>query len=127
MNDWGIRPSEYTQQEDDTILIGIMLETSVAVEKAQKMTSVPGLGFVKIGVGDLSVSIGCSQQYDSPELQTAIETLENACRTNRLPLGRVSQARRKQRKQYKPIDRIFILIGVEIFKSSLCDRVNYLK
>ena len=87
-NDWGVRPPDYTKTEDETVLVGVMLETEAAVDNASEITAVPELGFAKIGVGDLSVSLGCPQDYEHQLVQNAIGTLEKQCRENNVPLGR---------------------------------------
>mgnify|MGYP000044197246 CR=1 FL=1 len=86
-NDWGVRPPGYTEREDETVLVGVMLETAAAVENASDIAAVAGLGFAKIGTGDLAVSLGHPQEEDHPAVQEAVQTLERACRNAEVPLG----------------------------------------
>ncbi len=124
-NNWGVRPEGHTKKEDESVLVGIMLETAEAVENLQEITSVPGLGFVKIGAGDLSVSLGSPQKYTSSEVQGAIDNIENACRLNEIPAGRgvsgVEEAKKALEKGYTLVD-----IGgdIEIFRETLRDRIR---
>ena len=126
-NDWGVRPDGYTEREDNSVLVGIMLETKSAVENLQKIVSTPELGFVKIGAGDLSVSLGHPQEYENPKVQDAIEKVEQVCVKNDVPLGRgvssVESARKAMNNGYTLID-----IGgdVEILRSMLKKRVDEL-
>lgn len=124
-NDWGVRPEGYTANEDASVFVGIMIETVEAVENIQKITSVPGLGFVKIGAGDLSVSLGMAQQYNSSEVQQKIKKIEDACRSNGVPLGRgVSTV--KEAKQAIEDGYLLVEIGgdVEIFRNTLKKRIE---
>lgn len=126
-NNWGIRPDGYTQREDESVLIGIMLETEDALENVREIVSVPELGFVKIGVGDLSVSLGHPQKNTHREVQDGIEKVEQVCRDNNMPLGRgvsgVEEAHEAVTDGYTLID-----IGgdVEILRSTLKERVDKL-
>lgn len=124
-NDWGARPPGYTADEDAQVLVGVMLETVSAVEHAEEIAAVPELGFAKIGRGDLSVSAGCPQEYQDPELQGMITRLEDACRSEGVPLGRgvssVSDAEDALGDGYQLVD-----VGgdVESIRSTLRKRLD---
>lgn len=124
-NNWGIRPEGYTECEDETVLVGIMLEKATAVENVQEITSVPELGFVKIGMGDLSVSLGSPQEYENSEVQNAIESIQSACSTNGIPLGcgvsSADEAKEALQDGYQLID-----VGgdVGIFRTGLKQRIE---
>ncbi len=126
-NDWGVRPEGYTELEDESVFIGVMIENATAVENLQNIISIPELGFVKIGTGDLSVSLGSPQEYTSSEVQDAIDNVEKTCRSNSIPIGRgvsgVKEAKQALNKEYLLID-----IGgdVEIFRNTLRDRIEKL-
>jgi 2-dehydro-3-deoxyglucarate aldolase len=126
-NDWGIRPTDYTEREDEHVFVGVMLETKEAVDNIQEITAVTGLGFAKIGVGDLSVSMGCPQDYENAALREAITRLETQCLDSSIPLGRgvstVSQAKDALADGYQLID-----IGgdVEILREKLANRMSEL-
>jgi len=125
VNDWGVRSERYTEDEDTSVLVGIMIETAEAVENVQEITSVPELGFVKIGAGDLSVSLGAPQEYTSSKIQKAISGVGKACQSNEIPIGRgvsgIEGAQKALEEGYKLID-----IGgdVEIFRNTLKERVK---
>jgi 2-dehydro-3-deoxyglucarate aldolase len=86
-NNWGNRPDDYTQKEDEQVCIGIMLETKQALENVSEIVSTPELGFAKIGTGDLAVSLDCPQQYEHPTVQNAVETFRKECQRNNVPMG----------------------------------------
>lgn len=88
VNDWGVRPKGFTEQEDEKTLVGVMVETESAVENIQQITSVPELGFVKIGASDLSVSLGYSQDYENEVVLDTINEIEQTCYNNKIPIGR---------------------------------------
>jgi 2-dehydro-3-deoxyglucarate aldolase len=124
-NDWGVRPEGYAEDEDASVLVGIMVETAEAVENVQEITSVPGLGFVKIGVGDLSVSLGAPQEYTSSKLQETINSVEKACQSNEIPIGRGVSGIREAQKAINEGYRLIDIGGdVEIFRNTLKERVE---
>jgi 2-dehydro-3-deoxyglucarate aldolase len=86
-NDWGVRPEGYTHTEDEHVLVGIMLETEAALQNAGEILSTPELGFAKIGAGDLAVSLGHPQEYESDAVQDAIAAFRNECQANDVPMG----------------------------------------
>lgn len=86
-NDWGVRPDGYTHTADEQVLVGIMLETEEALQNVEEILSVPELGFAKIGVGDLSVSLGSPQMYEDDDIQSAISTFRKQCEKNNVILA----------------------------------------
>lgn len=77
----------YLSREDDNVCVGVMIEEAAAVENVDDILSVPDLGFVVIGPGDLAVQLGHPGAREHPEVQRAISTVETACREAGIPLG----------------------------------------
>jgi 2-dehydro-3-deoxyglucarate aldolase len=105
-----------------------MLETETALSNLEDILSVPELGFVKIGAGDLSVSLGHPQEYENPTVQDAIEKIERACSKHTVPLGRgVSSVESAQ----KALDNGYTLVDiggdVEVLRSTIDKRVGELQ
>jgi len=126
-NDWGVRPDGYTEREDKSVLVGIMVETKTALENVREIVSVPELGFAKIGTGDLSVSLGHPQEYEHPEVQDAIGEIERACAKTDVPLGRgVSSVEGAQKAINNGYTLIDIGGDVEILRSTVAQRVGEL-
>ncbi len=88
-SDWGL--SVDTDREDDTVLVGAMIETREAVENAERILSVPELGFVYVGPGDLSASYGVPGDTSHPDVRDAIGTVEDACAEAGVPMGRSAE------------------------------------
>ena len=74
-------------REDETVLVGAMIENRTAVENVGEILSVPGLGFTYLGPGDLAVSLGHPGESDHPEVREAIETARSACVEAGVPIG----------------------------------------
>lgn len=86
-SDWGVRPEDYTEREDETVLLGVMLENERALNNAEEILSVPAVGFGWIGPADLSVSLGHPLEFDHPDVQDAIESFLTAGREAGVPIG----------------------------------------
>jgi 2-keto-3-deoxy-L-rhamnonate aldolase RhmA len=78
---------EFIEREDESVLVGVMIEHRRAVENIDNILAVPELGFAFIGANDLSISLGHPRETDHPEVRDAIETVERACIDADVPFG----------------------------------------
>lgn len=78
-----IDPVEY----DQTVCLGIMIETAAAVDNAKDILSVPDLGFVFMGPNDLSVQYCTPGERTAPDVIEALERVERIARQEVVPLG----------------------------------------
>ncbi|QLG27283.1 aldolase [Halorarum halophilum] len=84
---WGADAENFTERQDEQVLVGAMIESAAAVADVEEILSVPHLGFAFIGANDLSVSLGHPQETDHPEVVDAIERIESACLDANVPFG----------------------------------------
>lgn len=92
---WGLSQQEYYKKADvwplnpeGEILVGIMCEDLEGVKNLPAMLKeVPGIGFVLIGEGDLSQSMGLPRQYDHPDVAAAIDEALAVCMKHNVPCG----------------------------------------
>jgi len=59
--------ADYYAHANDTILTLAMIETAEALDNLADILSVPGLDAIYVGLGDLSVSLGCPPTLDPTE------------------------------------------------------------
>jgi len=83
---WGLA-DDYVASEDDSVVVGVTVETQSALEDLEDILSVPELGFVFIGPLDLSVSLGHPGELDHPEVEEAIERIRSAAVEADVPVG----------------------------------------
>jgi 2-keto-3-deoxy-L-rhamnonate aldolase RhmA len=86
---YGVLPPviDYEQQGMDTIMehlndntcAVVQFETRTALDRADKLLSLPGVQIAMIGPADLSVSLGVPGQFDSPILVKAVERFIEKC------------------------------------------------
>ena len=76
-----------TDREDETVLVGAMIENRTAVENVEEILSVPGVGFAYLGPGDLAVSMGRAGESNHPDVREAVGTARAACIDAGVPIG----------------------------------------
>jgi len=87
---WGAKPDDYAEFEDATTTVGVMIENETAVANLDDILAVPELGFVFIGPGDLSISMGHPFDTGHPDVQAAIQEVRDACLDAGVPVGRIA-------------------------------------
>lgn len=95
---WGVSTAEYGEHADvwplnpqGDLLAMMLIETAEGVKNIDAILSVPGVGAVYIGPGDLSYSLGVAG--DSPETEAAIQTILKSCLAHKVPCGISASAR----------------------------------
>jgi 2-dehydro-3-deoxyglucarate aldolase len=83
---WGLT-DDYVGSEDDSVVVGVTVETEAALEDLADILAVPELGFVFVGPLDLSVSLGHPGEFDHPEVEAAVETIRSAALEADVPVG----------------------------------------
>ena len=92
---WGVTLQEYYKKADvwpldpdGEILVVIMCEEVKAVDNLPAiLKSVPGIGLVLIGEGDLSQNLGYPRQYDHPAVVEAMTAIRRICGEHGVPCG----------------------------------------
>jgi len=87
---WGAFPDDYTEREDEEVMVGAMIENETAVSNLDDILSVPELGFAFIGPADLSVSMGHPLEKDHPEVVETVESIREAALDADVPAGRIA-------------------------------------
>lgn len=80
---------DYVAREDESVCVGVMIETKDAVDDLEAILSVPELGFVFVGPADLSVQLGHPGDLDHPDVREVIDEIETSVRSAGVPLGGV--------------------------------------
>lgn len=84
---WGGDRENHARREDENVLVGAMIENRRAVENLQEILAVEGLGFVFVGPGDLSASLGRPLATDHPEVRGRVAAVERSLRDSDVALG----------------------------------------
>lgn len=65
----------------------VQAESSAAVLNIDAIVAVPGIEWVLVGPYDLTRSLGIPEQFDAPEFDAAVRTIEAACERAEVPVG----------------------------------------
>ncbi|WP_243384568.1 HpcH/HpaI aldolase family protein [Geothrix alkalitolerans] len=68
-------------------LVVVQAESKEALTDIAAIARVAGVDAVFVGPYDLSASLGLSEQFDHPEIRSAIATIARTCREAHMPLG----------------------------------------
>jgi 4-hydroxy-2-oxoheptanedioate aldolase len=92
---WGLTQQEYYTKADvwplnpkGEILVVLMIEDLQGIANLSEMLkTVPGIGLILIGEGDLSQELGCPRQYDHPSVIEAMSQIIATCKEHNVPVG----------------------------------------
>ena len=84
---YGLKFNEYMAQANNEIAVILQAETAGALKNISEIVQVPGIDAIFIGPYDLSASLGKMGQLTDPEVEQAIQTIAQACRTAAIRLG----------------------------------------
>jgi 4-hydroxy-2-oxoheptanedioate aldolase len=92
---WGLTQAEYYSKADvwplnpqGELLVFIMCESARGVANLHDiLKSVPGIGCVLIGEGDLSQDLGYPRQYSHPVVKEAMDSVVATCKKHNVPVG----------------------------------------
>ena len=87
---WGNSVERQPQIENDSVMVGAMIENASAVSNLEDILDVSGLGFVFIGPADLSVSLGHPWQWDHPEVTETVEHIVATATDSGVPVGGIT-------------------------------------
>lgn len=68
-------------------LIVVQFETRAAMERADELLSIPGVGVAMVGPSDLSVSLGIPGEVDHPQLVECVLQFMKACKAHHVVPG----------------------------------------
>lgn len=84
---FGLRFTEYLGRANGEILVILQAESRAAVENIDAIITVPGVDAIFIGPYDLSASLGCTGEVDSPSVTAAVDRVMGACRRAKKRVG----------------------------------------
>jgi 4-hydroxy-2-oxoheptanedioate aldolase len=86
-SDYGFQSERYMREYASQLLIAVMIESRAGVENADAIAAVDGIDVIQIGANDLSYDLGIPEQFEHPDLLTAVGRIETAAHSHRKILG----------------------------------------
>jgi len=95
MRYWGVTQEEYYERADvwplnpkGEIFVILMMEDTRGIEALPEiLKSVPGIGAILIGEGDLSQELGYPRQYEHPLVVEWMQRVVKTCKEHNIPVG----------------------------------------
>jgi 4-hydroxy-2-oxoheptanedioate aldolase len=92
---WGLGHQDYYQKADvwplnpeGEVFVIVMIEDSMGIGNLPEiLKTVPGIGAILIGEGDLSQELGYPRQYEHPVVAGAMAEIVNICKAHNVPVG----------------------------------------
>lgn len=84
---YGFEFQEYMANANEETTVIIQAESSAAVEDIEEICAVPGVDSIFIGPNDLSASLGHFGEFEHPEVQSAMDRVQQAAESAGLTLG----------------------------------------
>ena len=81
----------YVKEANEQIMMILQIENKAAIDAIDAILDVPGIDVAFLGPNDLSGDMGHVGNWDHPEVQAAIATLEAAANRRNIPLGTVAR------------------------------------
>lgn len=76
---------------NQALVVLMQIESADGVDAADAIAAVPGVDGLWIGHMDLSCSLGAPARFDTPEFETAVDTVLSAARRHRIRSGRLAR------------------------------------
>jgi 2-dehydro-3-deoxyglucarate aldolase len=125
---WTGADEDLPSRADRSVAVGVMLETSAAVDAARDILGVPGVAFGFVGPGDLSIAAGHPLATDHPDVRAAVDRLERAADDIDASLGRIATDPEAAAAAIESGYRVF-RIGVDTVAvaSTVADRLDAIR
>ncbi|MDD2598286.1 MAG: aldolase/citrate lyase family protein [Kiritimatiellae bacterium] len=85
--DYGRNFDSYIRRHNDEVFLAVMLEHTLAADRADEILARPDIDAAFIGPYDLSASMGIPGQLDHPEVLAAEQKILEACRRHNIAPG----------------------------------------
>lgn len=87
ITNYGEEGAEYFQNANRDVFVMVQVEHTGLLDELDEAVTVEGLDALFIGPSDLSLSLGCFQQWDHPKFQSAVARVVDKARENGKAVG----------------------------------------
>jgi 2-keto-3-deoxy-L-rhamnonate aldolase RhmA len=119
---YGFDSAEYTASANEAMICIPIIESGEAVERIDEIVSVDGIDGISIGPMDLSLSLGCFQQFDHPVYLAAVAKVREACRRHGKAMGTGCYSTEHAQQCIRDGDALLLVAGDDLFLSSEAKR-----
>lgn len=119
---YGFDAAEYTAAANDAMICIPIIESREAVENIDAIVGVDGIDGITIGPMDLSISLGCFQQFDHPDYLAAVRRVREACRRYGKAMGTGCYSSEHAQQCIRDGDALLLVAGDDLFLAAEAKR-----
>lgn len=119
---YGFDTVEYMATANDSMICIPIIESREAVEHIDEIVSVDGIDGISIGPMDLSISLGCFQQFTNATYVDAVEKVRAACKRHSKAMGTGCYSEEHARACIEAGDSLLLVAGDDLFLASEAKR-----
>lgn len=87
-------PTDYFARSNEEIMVALWIEDVEGIENLDAILQVPGVDVINFGIGDLTMSMGMTAQFDHPEVQkTVAEGRRKVVEAGKVLIGEAGDAK----------------------------------
>lgn len=120
---YGFDAEEYTASANDAMICIPIIESAEAVKRIDEIVSVDGIDGVSVGPMDLSMSLGCFQQFDHPDYLGAVDKVRAACLRSGKAMGTGCYSGEHAQQSIQNGDSLLLVAGDDGFLTSESKRL----
>ena len=106
---YGLNTDQYHAEALEKTLVIVQIETREGVDNIDQIAAVDGVDVVFVGPLDLSFNLGCSKQFDHPDLLAALQRVVAVCGEHGKAVGILSSEERID--HHRSLGFTFIAVG----------------
>lgn len=119
---YGFDTAAYAAEANDAMICIPIIESKEAVANIDAIVSVPGIDGVTVGPMDLSISLGCFQQFTHAAYIEAVDTVRAACHRHGKAMGTGCYSAEYARACVAGGDVLLLVAGDDIFLAAEATR-----
>lgn len=118
----GFDNAEYFRTANDCMICIPIIESIRAVENIDEIVAIDGIDGISIGPMDLSLSMGCFQQFTHPDYLAAVEKVRAACKRHGKAMGTGCYSGEHAAACVESGDSLLLVAGDDLFLSAEAKR-----
>ena len=119
---YGFDTAEYAKRANESMICIPIIESKEALGNIEQIVSVEGIDGITVGPMDLSISLGCFQNFDDPIYVTAIERVRKACKKYGKAMGTGTYSGEHARACVMAGDSLLLVGGDDLFLATEATR-----
>lgn len=112
---YGLEADDYFREANDLMLCIPIIESKLAVENIEDIVSIEGIDGVSVGPMDLSISLGCFKEFESPVYLETVERVRQACKKHKKAMGTGCYSLEHARQCMASGDTLLLVAGDDQF------------